>query len=81
MKTSKLNIARQTMSQTYFNSAQVRDLLQLFSFETNKLELAKSAYSRTIDKANYFTVNDVFSYTSSKDELSCFITRGGRKNR
>ena len=48
-------------------------MLQLFSFEGNKLELAKQAYSKTLDKQNYQCVADVLMFRSSKDELARFI--------
>jgi hypothetical protein len=48
-------------------------ILQLFTFEDNKLELAKFAYDYCIDRENYYRVNDVFTFSSSKDELSRFL--------
>jgi hypothetical protein len=57
----------------YLTSEQVKEMLQLFTFENNKLSLAELAYDKTVDKRNYFVVNDVFSYSSSKDELARFI--------
>lgn len=54
-------------------SAQVRELMQLMSFEQNKLELAKYAYRFTVDRDNYFTVNDVLSFANSRNELNRFI--------
>jgi DNA invertase Pin-like site-specific DNA recombinase len=61
------------MDKSYFTSQQVKELLQLFTFENNKLELAKYAYRNTVDKRTYFIVNDVFSFGSSRDELARFI--------
>ena len=70
---SRLNIAKQAGGANYFSAAQVRDLLQIFSFDASRLDLAKFLYNRTIDKGNYFTVNDAFAYSSSKDELANYI--------
>jgi len=52
----------------------VMKICNLFSFEESKLTFAKHAYSRTTDKKNYFKVNDVFSFDSSKEELNNFIS-------
>jgi hypothetical protein len=52
---------------------QVKDLLDLFSFESDKMEAAKFLYAYTSDKDNYYTVADVFSFSSSKGELNKFI--------
>lgn len=52
---------------------QVKELLALFSYEDSKLELAKYAYDYTVDKGNYFMVNEAFSYSSSKESLMDYI--------
>lgn len=70
---TRLTLARQMMERNYFETAQVREMLQLFSFESNRLELAKYAYRNTVDKNNYYSVNDVFSFSSSREELSRYI--------
>ena len=70
---NKMKSATQIINNNLFTTVQVKQMLQLFSFENNKLELAKLAYSKTIDQKNYFMINDVFSFNSSKDELARFI--------
>jgi hypothetical protein len=70
---SKLQVMQQVIHSNYFTSAQVRQMLQLLSFETDKVDMAKLAYDKTVDKQSYFVVNDVFSYSSSKDELARYI--------
>ena len=45
----------------------------LFVFESNKLEVAKSAYRKTVDKQNYYQLNDALTFSSSKEELARFI--------
>jgi hypothetical protein len=42
----------------------------LFSFEASKLEIAKYAWHHVVDKGNYFTINDAFTFDSSVDELN-----------
>ena len=70
---NKQKSASQIISTNFFTSSQVRQMLQLFSFENTKLELAKQAYGKTVDRGNYYVVNDVFSFSSSKDELNRYI--------
>jgi hypothetical protein len=65
--------ATQIISTNSFTSEQVKEMLQLFSFENNKLDLAKLAYDKTVDQRNFYVVNDVFSYGNSKDELARYI--------
>lgn len=70
---TRLTIAKQAISNQFVTSAQVKELLQLLSFEDSKLDLAKHCYSRAIDRNNYFMINDVFNFSSSKEELAKFI--------
>ena len=70
---TKLTTAKSISSQNCLSSDQVVKICNLFSFEESKLVFAKHAYKRTTDKKNFFKVNDVFSFDSSKEELSKFI--------
>ena len=66
-------IAKQTIAANYFSTAQVNEIVQLFSFENSKLDIAKYSYKYTVDKNNYFMLNDAFSFSSSKEELVRYI--------
>jgi len=72
-ESSKIQIAKQAISSNYFRARQVKQLLNLFTFESSKLEIAKLAYLKTLDKGNFFLVNDAFTFESSIDELNEFI--------
>lgn len=65
--------AKQVIDGNFMTSEQVKQMLQLFTFENHKLDLAKYAYGKTVDQRNYFIVNDVFMFSSSKDELARYI--------
>ena len=70
---NKINTAKEGISSNYFTTVQVRQIVQLFSSENDKLELAKMAYHNTVDQRNYAQLYDVFAYQSSKDELDQYI--------
>lgn len=70
---SKLTIAKQVIQSNCILSAQVREIMKLFTFEDNKLEFAKYAYGYTFDLGNYYKVNDAFQFESSIDELNTYI--------
>jgi hypothetical protein len=44
----------------------------LFTFENNRLDIAKYAYGKTVDKRNYSVVNDAFTF-NSKEKLDQYI--------
>jgi hypothetical protein len=72
-ESTRMDIARQVLAQQYLTSAQLREILQLFTFESSKVELAKFAYPRVIDRQNIFIIYDVFTFNSSISELSRFF--------
>ena len=71
----RINMAKQAAGNSYFSTAQVRDLMGIFSFDDGKLDVAKYLYNRTVDRNNYYQLTDAFSFSSSKDALLAFIRR------
>ena len=57
----------------YFTVAQARQLIQLVSSESNRLELAKSSYNNIVDPSNFNQLYDVLSSTGSRNELEVFV--------
>lgn len=70
---SRLTIAKQVIDQNYFTTDQVKQILMLFSFDNYKLDLAKYAYKNTVNRPDYFMLYEVFSFSSSKEELANYI--------
>jgi len=72
---SKITMLTNTFNNTsyYFTSSQVKGLLQLISSETNRLQLAKTAYRNTVDRANYGLLNDLFTNTTYRAELIAYV--------
>jgi hypothetical protein len=69
----KMRTARNAFERNAFNTSQVRQVLTLFSSDSDKLELAKLVYRNTVDQRAYYQLYDVFSFQSSKDELDKYI--------
>ena len=60
-------------SNYYFTSAQARQLIELVSLESNRLQLAKLAYRTITDRVNFSLLNDLFYSQSSRDELAAYV--------
>lgn len=75
LESNKLKSSTQIVKSNNLTTSQVEQILLLFSFENNKLELAKQAYANTVDKRNYNRLFDMFSFNSSKAELERYIQR------
>lgn len=70
---TKLNIALSALRSNKISSRQVAMLMREFTFESNRLSFAKAAYQSTVDRENYFIVNNEFTFSSSIDELNNYI--------
>ena len=72
-ESTRLSMTRQLLSQRNLSTRQVMSLMQLFDFESNRLEVAKFGYARTIDRNNYYQTFALFDFDSSVRELSRFM--------
>ena len=70
---TKLSTAQSICSANCLSSEQVVEICRLFSFEESKLTFAKYAFKYCTNPEKYFKVNDVFSFSSSKEQLNDFI--------
>ena len=70
---TRLETAKQIIDRSYFTSQQVKEMILLFTFENNRLDIAKYAYGKTVDKGNYFMVNDAFTFNNNKEALKEYI--------
>lgn len=70
---TKLLTANVLLENSCFLSSQVKELVQLFSEDTSKLELAKKAYSHTHDLNNFYQVKSALGNEDNKKELQKFI--------
>jgi len=73
----KLIIVKQMLINNNLNTEQVTLLANQFTFDSNKLTFAKMAYSKTVDKQNYFLVSNVFTFSRSIQSLNEYINQYG----
>ncbi|MBW3523519.1 DUF4476 domain-containing protein [Chryseobacterium sp. NKUCC03_KSP] len=57
-----------------FTSEQIRVLVKDLSFDKNKIALAKSLFSKCVDKQKYFVVEDALDFESSRRDLRDFVS-------
>ncbi len=82
LQSSKVTVERNAFlnRSNYFTTEQVSQLLSLISSEANKLELAKLAYPRVSDPANFTQLYEVFTSENSKEEMNVFIRNNPNNN-
>jgi hypothetical protein len=71
---TKLKTAKQIVSANCLTATQIADICRVFNFEESKLDFAKAAYGNCTEPNNYFKVNNVFSFSTSVDDLTEFIS-------
>ncbi len=71
----KIAVIKQQLRSTMITSEQVKRLLESFTFDNDRLEVAKFAYPRCVDPENYFMVYPVFQFQNSAQELRDFILK------
>jgi hypothetical protein len=72
-ESTRLDMTKQVVDKNYFTTSQVKQLLLMYSFDGNRLDLAKYAYRNTLDRENYFQLYDVLTFSRSKEELAAYI--------
>ncbi len=71
---SKLTLAKQIAKNYCLTTQEIKKIINLFDFESTKLEFAKFTYSFCFDPENYWKINDAFEFESTIDELNRFIS-------
>ncbi len=74
----RLQLAKQLLQETCLLSSQVKEIVELFGDDFAKLDFAKNAYLRTIDRPNFYEVYNGFTYFSTVFMLHDYVdfTRG-----
>ena len=70
---TRLKTAKQIVSANCVSPDQIVQIANVFGFEETKLDFAKFAYDFCTERGNYFKVNNIFSFSSSSEELSEYV--------
>ncbi|MFT6716471.1 MAG: hypothetical protein ACJA0Q_001112 [Saprospiraceae bacterium] len=70
---AKITIISNSLETKCFSCDQIKTLLELFSFEEDKISIVKKAYGRVFDPRNFDVIYTVFEFDSSKNEIKQHI--------
>ncbi len=73
MESKRLLTAKYVANNNCLLTLQVQEMIGLFRFENNKVELAKFGYHHVSDKENYPLLIDSFKFLTSKQEIKEYI--------
>ena len=71
---NKIMVAKQALKGKCMSVQNIIAISESFDFEDGKLEFAKFAYNCTYDVDNFYQVNKIFDFSSSKEELNEYIS-------
>ncbi|WP_316833871.1 DUF4476 domain-containing protein [Pedobacter nutrimenti] len=69
----RIRIIDITLKSNYFSTKQVGEIIRSLDFEDQGLDVAKRAYSVTVDKNNYYTLKNSFKFLHGQDGLMDFL--------
>ncbi|MCR5888040.1 DUF4476 domain-containing protein [Hymenobacter sp. J193] len=75
----KLGILQDGLSRVALRTEDLKRLLRVFSFEDQRVVLAKYAYGRLIDPQNFYQVYELFSFSSNVKELQEYVSQQPRR--
>ncbi|MGV4478124.1 DUF4476 domain-containing protein [Ornithobacterium rhinotracheale] len=71
----KMRFLQSTAPMSTFMSAEIKKILQTFSFDNERLNAAKLLFDYCVDKQNFYEVYDVFTFEYSKRELMDYLSK------
>ena len=69
----KQTIVKTQLQNMWITSGQLKEIIDIFSFESSKLDMAKYGAAIVIDKKNLFNIYNCFSFESSKTEFANYL--------
>jgi hypothetical protein len=71
--TEKMKVLKDGLKGETYTTDQVATMMGWFIFESSKVSFAEWAYNSTVDKENFSTLDNKFSYKNSQDDLDKFL--------
>ncbi|MBK9284664.1 MAG: DUF4476 domain-containing protein [Sphingobacteriaceae bacterium] len=71
----RLDKAKMVFAEENFSTSQVCTAMKVFSFDDAKVDFAKFAWHKTIDRKNFYKTHDQLSFGSNKKELSDYTKK------
>lgn len=70
---TKMSTAKVATKNACLSVSQVKEICKLFNMDEEKLAYAQFAYDHCVNKANYYQVSEVFSFSSTTDDFNKFL--------
>jgi hypothetical protein len=71
----KLATAQNFVKKTRMSAEQIKGIADVFTFDESRLRWAKFAYDYCYNPANYYKLDDAFTFSSNRDALKAYIAK------
>jgi len=70
---SRMTIAKSALRNNYVSCNQLLQIINAFTFESNKVEIAKTGWHSVVDPQQFYVIFSAFSFKSSINEVDDYI--------
>lgn len=70
---NKIEIIKIQMKKVAFTANQIKFLVAMMKFDSNKIKIAKQMYIKCVDKQNFYKVYEALDYESSRREVMQYV--------
>ena len=70
---NKLSLIKQQLKSTMFTAQQIRTLMNMIDFDSNRLQLGKMMYTNCVDRNNFYKVYETFDFDSNRRNLMSYV--------
>ncbi|MFZ9295050.1 MAG: DUF4476 domain-containing protein, partial [Bacteroidia bacterium] len=70
---TRMSTAKIATKNNCLSTNQIFEICKLFSMDDDKLKYAQFAYDFCSDKANYYTISEVFAFSTTQEKFNTFL--------
>jgi hypothetical protein len=70
---TRMSTAKIATKNNCLSTSQIFEICKLFSMDDDKLKYAQFAYDFCSDKANYYTLSEVFAFSTTQEKFNTFL--------
>lgn len=78
-ESDRVKLINAALASSDFTSDQCSRLVKFYTFDSERMKIMKMMYPRIVDKEAFFTVINLLTFSTNRDEMYEFIKQNGRR--
>lgn len=78
-ESDRMKLINAVLASSYFTSDQCTRLVKFYTFDKERMKIMKMMYPRIADKEAFFSVINLLTFSTNKDEMYEFVKQNGRR--